>query len=215
MPEPRPPQVNAQFDDADQQRETAAFGMWVFLATEVLFFGALFAAFTVYRYLYPDGFQEGGRHMDVMMGTVNTIVLLMSSFTMAAAVDRIKAGERAACRALLAVTATLGVIFLGIKFTEYVHHWQASLAPGLRFAVTAAAPAHVELFFWLYFFMTGLHALHLTIGVVTVFVLAVKTEAKYSAAYHNPVEVAGLYWHFVDIVWVFLYPTFYLINLPK
>lgn len=197
-----------QFDDLDQQREADRLGMWAFLTTEVLLFGGLFLGYTVYRALYGAAWVEGAGHNSLAIGTANTAVLLLSSFTVALAV---KAAEEEAWRSVvgfLGATGVLGGLFLGLKFYEYYLHWQEGYVPGLHF--DHAAP-HLELFFLFYFLMTGLHALHMLIGLgiwTVVGVLAWRRKLPDAM----PVEVAGLYWHFVDIVWVFLYPLFYLLH---
>jgi cytochrome c oxidase subunit 3 len=209
------PHVAMQFDDAEQQRISATLGMWVFLATEVLFFGGLFAGYTVYRSRFPAIWGEASRHLDILLGTVNTVVLLASSLTMALAVDAASAGRRNAIRWFLVATVVLGSVFLGIKGYEYFHKWEEALVPGAAFQwkgdPSQAGPA--ELFFSFYFVMTGIHALHMVAGIGMLAVLWWQaTEGRFSAEYSTPVENVGLYWHFVDIVWVFLFPLLYLIE---
>ena len=198
-----------QYSTLAQQREAAELGMWVFLATETLFFGALLFGYVVLRKAYPAGFAEAGREAKLLIGTVNTAVLLTSSATMAWAVHAAETGHRRLLTALLAATAGLGLVFLGLKGVEYSQEYAEHLVPGLNFD-----PAHgpvVELFYYFYFTATGLHALHLTIGVGVVAMIAVRAwRGAFSPAYYAPVEVTGLYWHFVDLVWIFLYPLIYL-----
>ncbi len=205
--------VAHQFDDAEQQRGAAELGMWIFLATEVMFFGGMFTAFTAYRWLYPAAFAHASRHLDVLLGGTNTIVLIGSSLTMVLAVHGARVGHRRMLLVCLALTMCLGSVFLGIKAIEWGHKWEDGLVPGLRFTLTGADAGPQELFFFLYFAMTGVHALHLIIGIGVVgVILALAWRGHYSSAYHNPVEVTGLYWHFVDIVWIFLLPMLYLIG---
>jgi cytochrome c oxidase subunit 3 len=205
--------VAEQFDDAEQQRVAAELGMWVFLATEVMFFGGLILVYTAYRYLYPSAFSHGSEHLSVVIGGVNTAVLLVSSFTVALAVYAARVGARGLLLGSLAATMVLGTVFLALKGYEWRHHWHEGLVPGLRFTYAGPERVGVALFFWLYFAMTGLHALHLTIGIGVMGVLAVMAwRGRFSPAWHNPVEVGALYWHFVDIVWIFLLPILYLVG---
>jgi cytochrome c oxidase subunit 3 len=202
-----------QFDDAVQQHEAATLGMWIFLATEVLFFGGLFTGYTIYRSAYPAAFGEASRHLDIVLGAVNTGVLLLSSLSMAMAVQSAQLGKQRRLLGFLTSTAVLGAVFLAIKFTEYAHKFHEHLVPGLQFAFPGTESQHAQLFFSFYFAMTGLHALHMMIGIVMIGVLMVMTLAGwFTPEYHTPIETIGLYWHFVDIVWVFLFPLLYLVN---
>jgi cytochrome c oxidase subunit 3 len=204
--------VARQFDDPRQQRAAADLGMWVFLATEVLFFGALFVAYVAARLHDPQAFATASRLTNLTLGSVNTGVLLTSSLTMALAVRATKLGERRAAIVLLLATAALGTVFLGIKFTEYVLDWRDHLVPVLDFAQRGPHAGGVERFFYLYFFMTGVHSIHLIAGIATVLVLArMAARRDFSPGYFTPVELGGLYWHLVDIVWIFLYPLLYLV----
>ena len=211
------------FTDLDQQHESATLGMWAFLTTEIMFFGGLFAGYTVYRSLYLSAFEAGSRLLDIRLGAVNTAVLIGSSLTMALAVRAAQTNQRKALAVFLVLTMVLGATFLGIKSFEYAHKWEHSLVPGLRFAPGAedlAAILHwragvpqVQLFLCFYFFMTGMHALHMIIGLGILAVLLIQSlRGRFSAEYNSPVEVTGLYWHFVDIVWIFLFPLLYLIG---
>jgi cytochrome c oxidase subunit 3 len=229
--------VAHHFDDAQQQYTAAELGMWLFLATEVLFFGGLFASYAIYRYWYPQAFIEGSHHLDVWLGGINTAILLTSSLTMALSVHAAQTSEPRATVRNLVLTILLGSAFLGIKGYEYYHKYEERLVPGRNFKIPAGESPHaetdreadqrhtprperqelasgpIELFFSLYFLMTGLHALHMVIGVAALLVLAVAaSRGVFSAAYFTPVEMTGLYWHFVDIVWVFLFPLLYLIR---
>ena len=210
-----------QFDDLAQQTDAARLGMWLFLATEVLFFGGLFAAYTAYRYSYPHGFAEASRELSVLFGTLDTAVLLASSLTMAVAVytaqamgpsteDRRRAGRTIAI--LLLATAALGAGFLFLHGYEYYEEVVEHHFPGRGFHFEGPESAHVQMFFILYFCLTGLHSLHVLIGVGLLAVMAVLAwGGRYSREYHTPIEISGLYWHFVDLVWVFLFPLLYLI----
>lgn len=199
------------FSGVEQQREAAKLGMWIFLATEVLFFGGLFAGYAAYRFLYPEAFQEGSHHMDLTLGAANTAVLLTSSCTMALSLGALHAGRTGRALALLGASFLLGLIFLGIKAVEYRHHVLDHLFPGSRFQFEGELAGPVELFFWLYFTMTGLHALHVIIGVGVIGAMAwLVQRGRVNRERFLPLEVAGLYWHFVDIVWVYLFPLLYL-----
>jgi cytochrome c oxidase subunit 3 len=202
-----------QFDDLGQQYEAANLGMWAFLATEILFFGGLFLGYTVYRAAYPAAFAEGSHHLDIMLGSINTAVLIGSSLTMALAVHSAQVGKRQALVGFLGLTMLLGLVFLSIKFVEYGHKFAEALVPGADFVYSGPSTPQVQLFFAFYFIMTGLHALHMVIGIGLLGVLAWLAWRDYfSAQYYTPVEIAGLYWHFVDIVWIFLFPLLYLIG---
>jgi cytochrome c oxidase subunit III len=210
MPEPSAT-LAEQFEDAGQQYEASQLGMWTFLATEVLFFGGLFLAYIVYRYFYPEGFAEGSRHTDLFYGTLNTAILLTSSLTMALAVHAARANRRNATVRALLLTLLFALGFLVVKGFEYHEDFIEALVPGPGF--NSELPQHAAIFFWLYWAMTGLHAVHVTVGVGVLTVIAVMAgRGRFSDRYHTPVEVAGLYWHFVDLVWIFLYPLLYLID---
>jgi cytochrome c oxidase subunit 3 len=226
--------VAHHFDDAEQQYTAASLGMWLFLATEVLFFGGLFCGYAQYRFWYPREFAAGSHHLDLILGTVNTFVLLTSSLTMALAVHAAQTDDRRGTVRFLALTILLGSAFLGVKAYEYYHKFEERLVPGRSFSLDAGHASHdgseshgatttpgtdgfqkesVELFFSFYFGMTGLHALHMVIGIAILAVLlAASRRGAFSAAYFTPVEMTGLYWHFVDIIWVFLFPLLYLIR---
>jgi cytochrome c oxidase subunit III len=205
--------VAHQFETAEQQQDASALGMWVFLATEVLFFGVLFLGYAVYRSLYGMTFAQASDHLDIVMGTVNTAVLLCSSLTMAIAVNSTQTGNSKRSIFFLCLTLVLGALFLGVKFLEYYHKYEENLVPGANFQWSGADPGGADIFFLFYFIMTGMHALHMVIGIGVLCVLIAMTyRNRFSAAYFSPVELGGLYWHFVDIVWVFLFPLLYLID---
>ncbi len=206
--------VAHQVDDRDQQKEAGTLGMWLFLGTEILFFGGLFMAYIVYRMKFPDGFAAASEAMDATLGAVNTAVLLFSSLTMAIAVRSAQLGRRKATFGFLLVTMVLGLTFLCIKGIEYNHKFVEGLFPGLDFRFAAPFTRPAEVFFTLYFMMTGLHALHMIIGVGILSFMAVRTwQGRFSAHYYSPIEISGLYWHFVDIIWIFLFPLLYLIHI--
>jgi cytochrome c oxidase subunit 3 len=209
--------VAHHFDSAEQQYESAQMGMWLFLTTEILFFGGLFLGYSIYRGQYPEAFAEASHHLNIWLGGFNTIVLLTSSLTAALAVHAAQTGERKKTVQFLAYTLGLGLVFLAVKAVEYTLKFQEHLVPGPNFHVEHL-PAHllmgnVQLFFSFYFAMTGMHALHMVIGMGILIVLIIlAAKGNYSAEYNTPVELFGLYWHFVDIVWVFLFPMLYLIG---
>jgi cytochrome c oxidase subunit 3 len=205
--------VAHQFETAEQQREVASLGMWVFLVTEVMFFGAMFTGYTVYRSSFPSAFGAASRHLDLVLGVVNTAVLIASSFTVALSLHAAQTNRRRALIRFLVATMTLGAVFLGIKMTEYGQKFHEHLVPGPQFVFTGADPRHAEIFMSFYFAMTGFHALHMIIGIgVFAVLLVLARRGRFDAAYHSPVEVAGLYWHFVDIIWIFLFPLLYLVE---
>jgi cytochrome c oxidase subunit III len=201
------------FEDVEQQHEASWLGMWVFLATEVMFFGGMFACYFVYRHWYLQAFAEGSNRLDVLLGGINTAVLICSSFTMALAVHSAETNERKPLIIFLGLTIVLGTVFLGIKFFEYHSKFVEHLVPGGSFVFPGPFERQAEIFFSFYFAMTGMHAVHMIIGIglLTVLVLQAR-QGRFSAAYHTPVELAGLYWHFVDIVWIFLFPLLYLLG---
>jgi len=213
---PHHPYLQHHFDDMAQQAEASTLGMWVFLVTEIMFFGGLFMAYLVYRWQSPMGFQEASHHLDIFWGTANTALLIISSLTMAFAVRAAQTSQPAKTQVgWLVATMILGAGFLGIKAIEYTEKFTHHLVPGPHFVwegVAANAKA-AEQFYSLYFAMTGLHALHMVIGLGIMTVISIMAWRKtFDREYYTPVEVAGLYWHFVDIVWIFLFPLLYLIG---
>jgi len=214
--------LEEQFRDLEQQHHTAVLGMWVFLATEVMFFGTLFLAVAVYRYLYPAAFECASAQLNWVIGGINTIVLLVSSLTIVLAVHYAEHGQCDRIVLFLALTAALGACFLGFKAVEYYIDYRENLIPGWRFdpdewvterGLRPDQVPHVELFLLLYWIMTGFHALHVIIGIGAVLVMLVLARRDhFSPVYYTPVDVTALYWHFVDIVWIFLLPMLYLLG---
>ncbi|MGZ5544593.1 MAG: cytochrome c oxidase subunit 3 family protein [Limisphaerales bacterium] len=214
------------FENMEQQREAGTLGMWVFLVTEIMFFGGMFLAYTLYRYKFPEAFALASNHLDIKLGAINTVVLIFSSFTMAMAVFSTQTGKRRNSIVCLLLTIVLGLTFLGIKAVEYHDKYTNNLIPGTlipghpfnpdrhELHLPPAIPnGNVEMFYWIYFDMTGMHALHMIIGIGILTVLTVMAwRKKFSPEYHSPVEISGLYWHFVDIVWIFLFPLLYLLG---
>lgn len=218
------PALQHHFENLEQQREAGTLGMWVFLVTEIMFFGGMFFAYTLYRTKFPEAFASASNHLSLPLGTINTAVLIVSSLTMALAVYSAQTGKRRNQVVCLALTILLGVTFLGIKAVEYHekyvdHLIPGRLMPGRPFDASSvhllpgAAKQNVEMFYWIYFAMTGMHAVHMIIGVgLLSVILLFAARGKYGPEYHNPVEISGLYWHFVDIIWIFLFPLLYLLG---
>jgi cytochrome c oxidase subunit 3 len=200
-----------QYADLRQQHDAAQLGMWTFLATEVLFFGGLILAYCVYRSANPGGFAEAARHTEIVIGTANTAVLLTSSFLVAWAVAAARTGGGRMAGVLLWAAALLGLVFLALKGLEYRLEYDEHLLPGVDFAAASPQARAIYLFFSFYLVATGLHALHVAIGIVALAVIGRQANRlRYSERYHGPITVAGLYWHFVDVVWIFLFALIYL-----
>jgi cytochrome c oxidase subunit III len=199
------------FGSYAQQKESATLGMWLFITQEILFFGGLFFAYALFRWEYPVSFNHGSRHLDVVLGTFNTAVLLMSSLTMALAVRSAQIARPRRIVGFLLATGALGSVFLGVKAYEYHHKWVEHLVPGPTFSIEGPGNEHIRLFFSLYFGMTGLHALHMVVGIgIILFLLRPAWKGRFTPESHNLLEGFGLYWHFVDIIWIFLFPLLYL-----
>ena len=203
-----------QFESRAQREEAASMGIWTFLSTEILFFGGLFLAYSIYRVSYHAGFAEASQHLYFWIGTINTLILLTSSLCMALAVHSIEDGDRQKLRTFLVLTFIFGAGFLSLKLCEYYLDYREHLVPTVNLNLAEFAHGNaVEMFLFLYFAMTGLHAIHMTIGLTALTYLYLRARREdFSTEYHTPVRVVGLYWHFVDVVWVFLYPMLYLIS---
>jgi cytochrome c oxidase subunit III len=203
--------LQEQFEEMPQQKEAATLGMWAFLATEVLFFGAMFMSYIAYRNAYPQAFAEASHHTIVLFGTVNTAILLTSSLTMALAVHAARENNIKWLFRFLTITIVLALAFLAVKGLEYREDLREHLWPGPHFK--PELPPQAQIFWVLYWIMTGVHALHVTVGVGLLSTMAwLTSRRKFSADYYTPIEMSGLYWHFVDIIWIFLYPLLYLIQ---
>jgi cytochrome c oxidase subunit 3 len=208
------------FATPQQQFETAMLGMWTFLITEVLFFGGMFTAYTIYRAMYPLAFASTSAYMDVTLGGVNTAVLICSSLSMAMAVRSAQLSKYRTVVISLILTMIFGTAFLVIKYIEYSAKWHEGVVPGLHFNVAEYRPQQyvhqAQILFFLYFAMTGMHALHMVVGLgLLTYLLVCATKRRFNSFYYTPVEMIGLYWHFVDIVWIFLFPLLYLIGDRK
>ncbi len=201
----------------EQQREAGTIGMWIFLLTELMFFGGMFLVYAIFRTTYPAGFEQGSHLLSVKLGGLNTVVLIVSSVTMAMAVYYSQIGEKKKLVGALSITLVLGLAFLVVKYFEYREKFEHHLFPAMGFyapdASHLATQYHqqVRVFLWIYFAMTGLHALHMIIGAGMLLVLILMAQkGRFTTSYNSPVEICGLYWHFVDIVWIFLFPLLYL-----
>lgn len=207
------PALQHQFDTMEQQAEAATLGMWIFLVTEIMFFGGLFMAYLLYRVWYPEAWSEGSLELDIVLGGVNTMVLIASSLTMALAVRAAQVGLPRTTVTWLLLTIAFGMTFLVIKVFEYREKFESHHVPGFDFQFAGPEAPHLEIFFSLYFTMTGLHALHMVVGVGLMSVITwMAYKRRFSPEWYTPVEMSGLYWHFVDIVWIFLFPLLYLVD---
>jgi cytochrome c oxidase subunit 3 len=201
------------FQTMQQQAEAATLGMWIFLVTEVMFFGGLFMAYMLYRIWYPEAWSEGSQELNIVLGGINTAVLIGSSLTMALAVRAAQTGWRRGTIVFLLLTMALGLTFLVIKFFEYKEKFEVGHVPGPNFRAEGPFGAQMQIFFSLYFAMTGLHALHMVVGFgILSVILWMSYRNRFSPEWYTPVEMSGLYWHFVDIVWIFLFPLLYLVD---
>ena len=220
------------FDSHQQQFDSCKLGMWLFLVTEILFFGGLFCAYAVYRANHPEIFVYAHQFLDKYLGAMNTAVLIFSSLTMAWGVRCAQLGQRRGLVVCMALTLICASVFLGVKCVEYKHKWEDGLLPGNRFNPTdhatiapgelaehgeAAAddtrPRNVHIFFGIYFAMTGLHAIHVVLGMFAIAWIMVRgAKGHFNSQYFGPVDYVGLYWHLVDLIWIFLFPLLYLIH---
>lgn len=215
------PALLHHFAEPQQQRDASSLGMWWFLATEVMFFGGLFCAYLIYRLQYFGDFGAASKTLDVKLGATNTVVLICSSLTVVFAVWAAQTGRRMMLVGNLALTLVLGLAFLGIKSVEYREKFEKHHVPGTSFQFHEkipghdqyAEPKHAQIFFALYFVMTGLHALHMIIGIgIFVWLLVMAWKGRFTPEWNTPVEMGGLYWHFVDVIWIYLFPLLYLID---
>jgi len=224
------PYLRHHFDTMEQQFDSSTLGMWVFLLTEIMFFGGMFCAYMIYRSMYPGAFASTSLHMEPFWGATNTAVLIVSSLSMALAVRAARLGQQKMLQLMLVVTIFFGLCFLGVKAIEYHQHWVdykvPISVPGLgshwdysntdKFPNQAQYAKQAQILFCFYFFMTGFHAVHMIVGVgLMLTILVMARKGTFSPSYFTPVEVSGLYWHFVDIVWIWLFPLLYLIGRTK
>lgn len=214
------PRLQHHFDTMEQQHDATTLGMWLFLVQEIMFFGGLFTVYLVYRLKYFSAFAAGSNTLDIRWGAINTAILIGSSLTMALAVHAAQTGRRKLLVLFLGFTMLLGAGFLGVKAAEYHEKFESHHVPGPAFQLDShdrrfqgVDAGNVQLFFSLYFAMTGMHALHMVIGLGILSVLLVKSwKGRFTPEYNSPVELTGLYWHFVDIVWIYLFPLLYLVD---
>jgi cytochrome c oxidase subunit 3 len=205
--------VAHHFDSADTQFDAGRMGIWLFLVTEVLLFGGLFCAFAIFRSWYFDSFVEAHHHLDKVMGGLNTVVLITSSLTMALAVRSAQQSKKNLTAALLAVTIMCAGIFLCVKYVEYSHKFHEGLLPGKYFSAEGFHTKHPGVFFAIYFMMTGIHGFHVIVGMILIsWILKRTVNGEFSSRYYAPVEGVGLYWHLVDLIWIFLFPLLYLVG---
>ncbi len=211
--ETHPAYLAHHFNDADQQRDASKLGMWIFIMTEILLFGGLFMAYTVFRTLNPGMFHNAHQALDLTLGTSNTIVLITSSVTMALAIRSMQVGKKGRTLGFLFATLALAAVFLVIKYFEYSHKFHVGQLPGRFYTYTGIEGTNPHIFFSIYFAMTGLHALHIIGGMTVITLMIVRTfKNQFSAEYYTPLELTGLYWHLVDLIWIYLFPLLYLVG---
>ncbi|AUX47405.1 cytochrome C oxidase subunit III [Sorangium cellulosum] len=205
--------VAHHFDSADTQFDAGRMGVWLFLVTEILLFGGLFCAFAIFRTWFFDSFVEAHHHLDKVMGGVNTVVLICSSLTMALAVRSAQKSDQKTTTRLLVITLLCAAVFLVIKYFEYQHKFHDGLLPGKYFTAQGFTTTHAGIFFAIYFMMTGIHGLHVVIGMgLITWILLRNRRGEFSSRYYSPVEGVGLYWHLVDLIWIYLFPLLYLVG---
>jgi cytochrome c oxidase subunit 3 len=204
--------VADHFATFDEQEQASRMGMWIFIATEILLFTGLFVLYTCYRFVFPDTFRLASSHMEVGLGTANTLVLITSSLTVALSLYFIEVGRPRVTFACLMISLFFGLCFMGIKGVEYWRHFEEGSLWGSLYHLNEVPAAGASLFFTLYFAMTGLHALHVLAGMIVLTWLAGLTlRGRFNPTYHTPLELGGMYWHLVDLIWIFLYPLLYLV----
>ena len=207
------PNLQHHFATKEQQFDTTKIGMWLFLATEILMFGGLFAGFAYMQSRFPEAFFEAHKHLQVPLGTLNTIVLLISSFTMVMAVHKAATNKQKQLIVYLTITIVCACMFLVVKYFEYAHKFHDGLLPGRFFSNTEDPTGHQFIFFSFYFMMTGLHGIHILIGIIVLlWLLRRSIRGDFTSSYYTPVDLVGLYWHLVDVIWIYLFPLLYLIR---
>jgi len=209
----RPTYLAEHFAEPEQQEDSAKLGMWIFLLTEILLFGGLFCAYAIFRAWYPDMFHQAHKHLDVVLGTINTIVLISSSVTVALSIHAMQHNRRKQTIILLAATLVFAATFMVIKYFEYSHKFHLGMLPGKYYTYTGIEGSNPHLFFTIYFVMTGLHGLHVLAGMGVITWMLLRTiKGDFSSEYYTPLEVTGLYWHLVDMIWIYLFPLLYLVG---
>jgi cytochrome c oxidase subunit III len=208
-----PSHLQHHFSDSSQQKESAKLGMWLFLLTEILLFGGLFCAYAIFRAWYPEMFINAHRELNQVLGAINTLVLITSSLTMALSIHSLQINKSKRAAGYLALTLLFATIFLVIKYFEYSHKIHLGQLPGKFYTYAGLEGTNPHIFFSIYFTMTGLHGIHILIGMIIIAVMMIKSaQNKFSSDYYTPVELTGLYWHLVDLIWIFLFPLLYLIG---
>jgi cytochrome c oxidase subunit III len=208
-----PEHLQHHFADSAQQADSAKLGMWIFLLTEVLLFGGLFCAYAIFRAWYPEMFFDAHKQLDILMGGINTVVLITSSVTMALAIRSMQLNNRSAAKANLWITLALAGVFLVIKYFEYAHKFELGQLPGQYYTFEGLTGSNPHIFFSVYFLMTGLHGIHVIAGMCVIGWMIYRTsKGHFSGEYYTPIENTGLYWHLVDLIWIFLFPLLYLIG---
>ena len=206
-----PRMVSHHFSNADQEFDSCKLGMWLFILTEFMLFGGLFVAYAVFRTWYPETFESGAEKLDWQMGAVNTVILITSSVTMAMAIRACQVNQKGKALALLIVTVLCGMGFLVVKYFEYHHKFELGILPGDYFSYMGAHMSNEHLYFSIYFLTTATHVLHVILGLLAILWVAFRTaKGEFYEAYYTPVEMVGLYWHLVDLIWIFLFPLLYL-----
>ncbi len=208
-----PAHLQHHFTDSEQQKDSAKLGMWLFLLTEILLFGGLFCAYAIFRAWHPDMFLNAHLELDRVLGTINTVVLITSSLTMALAIRSLQMDKARQAAIFLVTTLLFATVFLVIKYFEYEHKIHLGQLPGKYYTYTGIEGTNPHIFFSIYFTMTGLHGIHIVGGMIVMAVMLINTvKGKYSSDYYTPVELTGLYWHLVDLIWIYLFPLLYLIG---
>jgi cytochrome c oxidase subunit 3 len=201
------------FKDLGQQFDAAKLGVWLFLCTEILMFGGLFVGYIIFHGLYPEMFAEGAKYLDWRLGAINTVVLLASSFTMALGIHYAQTNQRSKSYWALGITVVCGLIFMVIKYFEYTHKIHLGLMPGKFFSFEGAEHANLALYFSFYFLMTGLHGSHVLVGLGLIIWVMIRTKkGEFDSEFYTPVEGVGLFWHLVDLIWIYLFPLLYLVG---
>jgi cytochrome c oxidase subunit III len=210
------PRLAHHFYEIEQQHECAKLGIWLFLVTEVLFFGGLFCFYAIYRAMHPEMFVGASHLLDWRLGALNTVVLIASSLTVALAIRYIQLNKPRLCALHLALTILFAFVFLVVKYMEYAHKIHIGLLPGTAFTDVTGVAGHLQnphTFFSIYFCMTGLHGFHVLCGIAYLGFLLLRTiQGRFDNVYYAPIEMGGLYWHLVDLIWIFLFPLLYLIG---
>ncbi len=209
----KPAYLAEHFTEPEQQQDSAKLGMWIFLLTEILLFGGLFCAYAIFRAWYPDMFHQAHKHLDVVLGSINTVVLILSSVTVALSIHAMQHNRRRQTIILLAATLVFAATFMVIKYFEYSHKFHLGMLPGKYYTYTGIEGTNPHIFFTIYFTMTGLHGLHVLAGMGAITWMLVRTiKGHFSSEYYTPLEVTGLYWHLVDMIWIYLFPLLYLVG---